>query len=335
MGIKKEIKMNVVTLIPAYRLDFILEALTSCLYQSMAPAKIVVSDDSPDNKIFNTLSTHTNLHTACRARGVSFECFPGPKTGGTNNVKHLLERYAPDYDFFHILMDDDLILPTFYETHARMNGGNREICSISRRWRSGGNGVPNSSPAIPYEIESNNQQIFDLAPDVLAKSVFPRCDNWLGEYSHCVFHKSFAEEICSLSSYGHYIYGLMDIGIFLSAALQNKLTYTKDYLGIFRLHDNQFTGGMSEAIFFAHTAWVQVAQIAKENDLISQGDVMAVAHKQIYKALLPQRENYAQFPDLIPFFQLLDKLIANGSFQDFFTNWQSEMDIYLKKKGSI
>ncbi len=55
---------------------------------------------------------------------------------------HAIERWGGRTELVHVLMDDDLIFPSFYRDHANAITGNDLTASVSARWICTEQGLP-------------------------------------------------------------------------------------------------------------------------------------------------------------------------------------------------
>src|SRR5262245_32799757 len=123
--------MDVTTLIPAYKTEHIVPLFASLLYQSRPPARVIVSDDSPDGRFGEIL--RSDGMAAVRERLI-VEIHAGPRAGAYENFKHLVGLWDRSTPLVHLLLDDDVIYPTFYARHIDVHAVGQFSCSISARW---------------------------------------------------------------------------------------------------------------------------------------------------------------------------------------------------------
>jgi GT2 family glycosyltransferase len=129
----------ITTLIPAYKPTFIDELLHSLATQTYKQFKVIVSDDSPDGIVTQVIQSK---QLSQLTQQLNVTVIRGPQQGGYSNIFNLVRNYANSSDYFHILLDDDVIYPTFYETHVREHQKSNALVSVSARWNVNKQGQP-------------------------------------------------------------------------------------------------------------------------------------------------------------------------------------------------
>ncbi|MDC3298713.1 glycosyltransferase family 2 protein [bacterium] len=322
--------MDIATLIPAYKKEFIVDTITSCLNQSLKPKILMISDDSPDNKIFDSLSKNAQLAHLCHERQIKLQIIKGPKQGPLANTIHILNKWDFSTNFFHILMDDDIICPNFYEQHHKSRSDNDTTCVVSKRWLAGKNNLPYLSPSTPALIDLKSNRVQSVSLRTLSKTIFPQCFNWLGELSNATFHSDFAKDIGSAKVLNQNIFGLLDIGTFFGAAADNKLFFLDEHLSFFRIHENQNTNTVNPNLFFGYSDWLLIAKLSLERGLLKEADFWRVFDKIVMKQLASRRELFCQYPELLVFYQQLDALNHSKDIYTFFQSWDGEMQRWFE-----
>jgi hypothetical protein len=107
--------MDIVTLIPAYKPQYLAELLNSLRLQTRPSRQILIADDSPGGEFRAAL--YSDAMAPLRA-GLDIECHEGPRRGGYANMMHLVRlwdgrsdllrsnsRNGPDCPFFSDLPD--------------------------------------------------------------------------------------------------------------------------------------------------------------------------------------------------------------------------------------
>ncbi len=258
---------TICTLIPAYKPDYLEALLLSLSTQTYRQFKVIISDDNPSDEVTKTVK---QLQLKGLLKGLSVELVAGPKKGGFANIYHLVRTYAQQAKFFHILMDDDLIYPTFYETHMRAHASTQAQFSMSARWTASESGQP-----YLQSMDATTSQYFSqqFTAQAIAKALIPSCNNKLGEWSHAVFRNSAAETILNPSIANMSYFGLDDIGSFIHAAQAEPGVWIPESLGIFRTNPHQNTGKIENAtIKCAHYGWIALALIALEKHWITEAE---------------------------------------------------------------
>lgn len=263
-------QFRIITLIPAYKTKYIEPLLLSLATQTYQYFKIIVSDDNPNEDVAALIC---RLKQQDIYKRLDIEIVTGPKKGGFVNIYHIVRNFAQKAEFFHILLDDDLVYPTFYETHMREHAAKDALVSVSARWNALETGQPYGM-LIDHATSTIFSQQFDAA--TIANKLIPTCSNKLGEFSHAVFRREAAEVILNPSMQGVSYFGLDDIGSFIQAAQHKPAIWIPTPLGIFRNNPEQNTGKLNNnTIKCGHYAWIALAIIAVENRWISADEAWA------------------------------------------------------------
>jgi predicted O-linked N-acetylglucosamine transferase (SPINDLY family)/glycosyltransferase involved in cell wall biosynthesis len=246
-----------ITLIPAYKTQYIAELLLSLTTQTYKNFKVIISDDSPNAEVTALIS---QPQFAPLLKKLNLEVIAGPKQGSFANVVNLLNRWNQSTPYVHILFDDDLIYPTFYQQHLMAHTQANIGTSVSYRWVGNEHAVPVSSPALPAFLGEGDAAVVLVETDQLFQSVVPDCSNWLGEFSNTVYSADVILKIKAQSLNGIPYHGLGDIGLLLQASLSSKTAIIKEHLGVFRMNPHQNTGNFSSISFrCAYVAWIALA----------------------------------------------------------------------------
>ena len=274
--------MKIATLIPAYRLDYLISAINSVLRQTVTPSLIIVSDDSPSGEISKLIESD-NWPEKLKTKNIVLQVVAGPrKKSSYLNFMNLCEVWDNQTDFFHFLCDDDYIFPLFYQKHLLLLTKNDLMASVSRRWQGDKHGQVIGAFNIPSFIENSEGKQMSIEPSALFKSVVPQCNNWLGEISNAFFHKTSMDALKTAELGGYSFYGLDDIGIFLFLGKYRKLGFINEHLSFFRSHENQNTGNLDSPDFLAaHLAWIPIAMGSEKLGLIDKDDKDKVIKKML------------------------------------------------------
>lgn len=259
--------MNITTLIPAYKHKYCLELLISLRHQTIKPSKIIFSDDSPDQAFVDFLSTDLLKNATA---DLNIEVIPGPRAGAWSNFRHLIDYYLQQGDakteYFHILLDDDIIYPRFYERHLEAHRLAHLSCVISRRWTALESGQPiGDTLPVPQAVLDHPHNMLLLTPEILFQHTVGTSTNWLGEFSNVTFHSNLAREISNPSIAEFSYVGLEDLGSFLKASLYAPVGYVKDFLGAFRTSPHQHSANpMGRPLKCAFLAYIVLAIAARK-----------------------------------------------------------------------
>jgi hypothetical protein len=318
--------MNLATLIPGFRRNYCISALSSALNQSVRPNLIIISDDSPNEEITRHIAS-LKLIEKLKAQNILLQVITGPrKQSGLLNMICLLEAWSDRTELFHFLLDDDYIFPTFYENHSRLLTENDLLASVSRRWKADEHGNVTGCFRIPDFIEKNHTKKLLLDPSSLFKSVVPQRQNWLGEFSNAIFHKAVLTDGVLPSELGGLpFYGLGDIGIFLKIGQQGKLGFINEHLSFFRSHDGQNTNNWgSPSLFAGYLAWIPIAISSKNLGFIDEHSKEKVIGN-VLNLVDTRYKNSVFYDDIYRIFgQTLDSPKSNQAFSEseFIKRWK-------------
>jgi len=264
----------ITTLIPAYKPTFIDELLFSLASQTYKQFKVIVSDDSPDGIIKQLVQSKQLSHLT---QHLNIQVIEGPKQGGYSNIFNLVRNHANSSDYFHIMLDDDVIYPTFYETHMREHAQSNALVSLSARWSANKHGQP-FAQTMDCETSKAFEQDFSAAN--IANQLVSIGTNKLGEYSHAIYKSDAANLILNPSIDGIRYFGVDDLGSFIHASMQQKGIWIPQPLGFFRIHGEQNTQNtQNDTIKCSHYAWIALAIASLERNWINQTQVWAVITK--------------------------------------------------------
>lgn len=246
-----------ITLIPAYKTQYIAELLLSLTTQTYKNFRVIISDDSPNAEVTALIG---QPQFAPLLKKLNLQVIAGPKQGSFANVVNLLNHWNKSTPYVHILFDDDLIYPTFYQQHLTAHTKAGVGTSVSYRWVGNEHAVPISSPVVPAFLGESDAAVELVEAEQLFQSVVPDCANWLGEFSNTVYSADVILKIKAQSLNGIPYHGLGDIGLLLQASLSSKTAIIKEHLGVFRMNPHQNTGNFASISFrCAYVAWIALA----------------------------------------------------------------------------
>lgn len=308
--------MNVTTLIPAFKPQFLPQLLKALKHQTYRPARVIVSDDSPEQTFVAALR---GLESTPLGRELNISAVAGPRKGGLANLRHLLDVWAGQTELFHFLCDDDLIYPEFYRWHVAAQGAGFR-CTVSRRWSTDELGQPIALLNEPNEVRGAGQALITVNAQNLFPSVVTTANNWLGEISNVVMHRDLADLYRDLSFQGIAYNGLDDIGTFLRASTLQPIGLITHFLGMFRQHGGQNTANQKRRIIkLGHVAWIALAVAGERAGYLTaqqaQQCIASVAHNTVIK--------YAAEPDMRELCAVITRLAKNeaGAVDQFVTCW--------------
>jgi hypothetical protein len=311
--------MKLTTLIPAYKTKYLVDLFTSLIHQSRRPDLIIISDDSPRSAYTAWLRSATLAPLLVE---LNLHIVQGPRRGSSYaNVRHLLDVWGGESDLVHLLFDDDILYPEFYERHLAAHASGRFPCSVSRRWTALETGYPVARLQIPGELANHPQRLVPVAADLIFPTTIPRCRNWLGEFSNTVMRAELRDVLARAELNGISYEGLEDIGLFLAASDRGPLCFLNDTLGAFRHGPDQNTSQLHAPVMMkAHMAWAALAIAARRSgrlDATQSAD--GLAHlRQLVEARYTGQERMDGFRR-----QLADLVDGRAGAQEaFLAAWQ-------------
>jgi len=254
---------------------------------------------------------------------LNIEVIEGSKSGGNANFCHVIKYYNRSTELVHILCDDDIIFPTFYERHLNAHNNGEFSSSISSRWTASDEGriLKNSLP-IPDVIKSHPNRNISIDSKFIFESTIGSAKNWLGEFSNAVYRSEFAENIISRQISGISYAGLEDLGSFAEGSLSLPICYINEHLGFWRQNADQFSSQpLGPALKLAFLAYISLNIIGRDLNLIdttkTQETIVLVASNIAH--------HYRNEADMFEFCNLMRELISNvpGSEDRFLESWRN------------
>lgn len=315
--------MRICTLIPAYKIKYLEPLLLGLQSQTVKPYRIIFSDDSPGG-VFSERLLSDKL--APLRSGLVVEVIQGSRNGAFENFKHLVNVWCQESELFHILLDDDVIFPEFYERHLVAHLSGDFSCSISRRWESNEAGQPLRGQPVPTAVANTATRFLSLDADVAFMSTVAECKNWFGEFSNVVFRGDCSEIVLNPSIAGVSYAGLWDLGAFLAASLLRPICHIQDHLGYFRRGPDQNSAQTYGPMMKAATlAYIALAIGGRRIGKIS-AEQLTKCSWMVFNAL---NHRYATQDDMSDFRVVLPRLALDmpGSEDDFLICWQKFLTI--------
>ena len=258
--------MQFTTLVPAYKPKYLVELLTALRHQTVKPARIIFSDDSPD-QAFVALLNAEPLKSA--VADLNIEVVPGPRSGGYNNFRYLLHLYGGQTELFHLLLDDDIPYPNFYERHLQAHRQGSLGCVVSRRWTALESGQPYRDLPVPMPIAMHAQRMLVIGSELLFAQTVGISSNWLGEFSNVTFPAAMAPHLDDPKLADICFTGLEDLGGFLKVSLIAPLGYINEHLGYFRTSSEQHSAKpMGRPMKLAHLAYIALTLAGRNIGLL-------------------------------------------------------------------
>jgi hypothetical protein len=314
--------MQFTTLVPAYKPKYLIDLLTALRHQTVKPARIIFSDDSPDQSFVTALNADPLKSLIA---DLNVEVTPGPRRGGYNNFRHLLRLYQTQIEgateLFHLLLDDDLIYPNFYEQHLQAHQSAALPCVVSRRWAALESGQPiRDDLPVPVPISTHPYRQLALDANTLFTQTVGASRNWLGEFSNATFRAFMAPELIDTTMAGVEYSGLEDLGGFLKASLHGPIGYINGFLGSFRLNAAQNSANpMGRPLKLAFLAYISLAIAGRRLGHLGQ-EQAALSIRQICAFIL---QHYQREADMAAFCELIPRLAAGdvAAEADFLAIW--------------
>ena len=317
--------MNIVTLIPAYKPKYIADLLSSLRYQTQPCERILISDDSPNGEFRHEL--FSGQFEPLRA-GLNIEFVEGPRNGAYENIKHLVALWGGTSDLVHLMLDDDVVYPEFYERHLLAHDSANLSCSISPRWNANEQGQLLSGQSPPSGVAHSAHRILTLDADVVFMTTVAECKNWFGEFSNTVMRADTCGLLLKPQMGGVSYAGLWDLGYFLAASMQAPIGYVQDHLGYFRTggtgNSSNTFGPFLKAGILGYVALAlggqRVGKMSHEQSLKCYGIIASVVIQY-----------YSQQEDMQVFCQLLPEMAAStpGANELFLQAWA----VFLHQNG--
>lgn len=246
----------ITTLVPAFKPAFLRPLLTCLVQQSRSPARVIISDDTAEGAFSAAARQHEDIRSALGSiNGVILQ---GPKRGYHENVRFLLAQYQKQpTEFFHILLDDDHIMPSFYSDHLEAHEACPAICCVSRRVIGFESGKL-SLPDLPVELEALGPGRARVSLDQMVRSfIIEGKPNWLGELSCMTLRRRFLDLAPDFNSLGGIsLEGSNDICTLLKSALHGDVICLTEPKSLFRQHASNISS--RKGYFFSLTRLVSI-----------------------------------------------------------------------------
>lgn len=314
--------MRITTLIPAFKPRYFIELLICLRRQTVKPHKIILSDDSPDATFTHMLTTEPLRRLV---QNLNIELVQGPRTGARTNSLQVLQmlrmQAGGPTELFHLLFDDDMIYPTFYEQHLKAHQAADLKCVISRRWTATESGQPiRDDQPVPSIVETSTHRmlVFD-APMLFAQTV-GASKNWLGEFSNATFKSDMSILLEDPRIGGISCVGLEDLGAFLNASLLGRVGYIQDHLGCFRQSADQNSANpMGRPLKLAFLAYISLAIAGRNMNVLDREQ----SRQAVQRASLFILQHYQQETDMQDMCAVLRRLALDESAEpDFLALWK-------------
>lgn len=307
---------SLITLIPAYKADYLAELFLGLRSQSFKDFRVVLSDDSPGGAVTELIR---NGALESLIAPLDLLVVQGPRQGSLKNIHHLIDGWAAQAPLVHVMMDDDIVYPDFYRSHALAHTRGTPGASVSQRWLTASDGRPGAMLPLPAFFDELPDRLVYLDAQALFATTALHCQNWLGEFSNMVLSADAVRRLRSSSMNGLSYYGLADIGVLLDVAGHAPVVFIRDHLGGFRSHPQQTTHNrQSFALKCGYIAWIALALAGWRSGHLSAEQTQASLAISVGQCM----NQFASDPSLSEFFGIA---IANArnlaSFDQQFAVW--------------
>ncbi len=313
--------MKITTLIPAYKEKYLYELLAALIQQTVPPDRVIFSDDS-SNQIFMELLSAEPLKSLVAHLNV--EVIAGPRKGAYANVCHIIRNFSRDTELVHVLCDDDIIYPQFYERHLHAHNHGVFSSTISGRWTANEVGQPlKKGLSVPDFIKYHPNRNISIDSNIIFSSTVGQSRNWLGEVSNTVYRAEFAEKMLTCELNGISYSGLEDLGSFLEGTLALPLCYINEQLGFMRQNSGQnSTQHFGPPLKLAFLAYIALAIAGKRIDKLTEqmvSDTISIVGSNILW-------HYRNEIDMAEYCKLMPSLIAGseGAEDQFLNVWKNK-----------
>jgi hypothetical protein len=258
----------IITLIPGYKSEYFPDLLTCIQAQTVRPEKIIISDDTKYNE-FYSLRNSNQYKDICDE--LNIEVLSGPKNGAMKNINYLIKTSQnSSYLYAHILMDDDIIFPTFYAEHMGMHQENQISCSVSKRLYCLENKIPVHVPRSPRTIDKLQSVTALIDAKLVFHTTLTEVYNWLGELSCMIFSKRFLAQNNLYELDGWSTFGLADLSSVMKASIGAHIGYINSNQSLFRISKNGTTTLRNETYSASIIAWLVMGFIGYRRHYINE-----------------------------------------------------------------
>ena len=266
--------MKITTVIPAYKPKYLLELLASLVHQSEPPEQVIFSDDSADLAFAQVLLAEPVRSLIAH---LNVSVVQGPRRGAHANWAHCINAWGGRTELVHILCDDDIVYPHFYECHRRAHMSGVFSSTVSRRWYANEQGKPlRHELGVPEIVAHHPHRLLAFNADSLFAHTVAIGSNWLGEVSNVVMRAETAELIRTRQFESIGFAGLEDLGAFVCGAMAHPLCFINEHLGFFRQSPDQNSAQtMGKPLKLGHLAYIALAIIGRNCGRLNAAQVLS------------------------------------------------------------
>jgi hypothetical protein len=312
--------MKITTVIPAYKSKYLMELLASLVHQSEPPSQVIFSDDTPDFAFAQVLYSEPVKSLIAHLNVMVVE---GPRKGAHANWAHCVNAWGGRTELLHILCDDDIVFPLFYEQHRRAHMAGTFSSTISRRWYANETGqLTRMALEVPEVMANHPMRWHSLDAKTLFTTNVTRGANWLGEVSNVVMRADTALLVRERKQAGISFAGLEDLGSFVCGAVNNPVCFINEHLGFFRTSPTQNSAQtMGLPLKLAHLAYITLGIIGRNMGVISADE----AHKCVEAVTPAFLWHYRDEDDVRHFREILPQMVGQvPGAEALFLQWWSD-----------
>lgn len=266
--------MEITTLIPAYRDDYLIELFHGLAEQTYKKFRVVISDDSPGQKISKMIKSGVYSKYT---KFLHITLINGPRNEAENH-NALIKYWAGSSPLAHVHHDDDYIFPNFYEKHVEAHKENDILLSASGRWFAKADGIPCHDPSTAELLTNAPPNFKTLDSSEVIKTLLLNTRNWVGEVTNMVISSKMWKHDPSIPHPSDPYYGLTDVSLIIKCAATGNIAYTPEKCGVYRIHDQQGTTAKKGGSWIiARLCWVSYCLQAWRDGHLSENEcIMAL-----------------------------------------------------------
>jgi len=282
-------------LMPAFKTEFLREAMSSVLHQTHGELELLIGDNSGDPEIGAIVAEFDDprvVHIPSHA-----------VSGGSVQVNHMLLWWRARGRYVRFVYDDDVAYPRSTEVlldllkgqpGAAMAWHQRDIIDAESRVL-----------GRPDPLGSQARVVMDRP--LLLVNLAQRM-NFLGEPSFCMFDREVHRDFKFSTYEGMPLRFLWDVAMSVDAARSGLLVGTAEFLGGFRKHGAQISTALGRNFVFGCVEW----EVIFRNELARGNLAPPDATLALQRLALLYERYQAEVPALVPFRERLLADLADG-----------------------
>lgn len=282
--------MEITTLIPAYRADYLIDVFRGLAGQTYKNFKVIISDDSPGQRISEMIKSGVYAEYT---KSLHITLMSGPRDE-INNHNKLIKYWAGSSALAHVHHDDDYIFPNFYEKHIEAHTRNDILLSASGRWFAKADGIPCQAPATAEFLADAPAQFKTLTSSEVIKSLILHTRNWMGEVTNMVISSKAWEHNPFIPNLTDPYHGLTDVSLIIKCAAAGTIAYTSEKCGVYRIHEQQGTMSTgSRQWIIPRLCWVSYCLQAWKDGYLSEGECIMALESALQFCARELKDNQA------------------------------------------